>query len=70
MANELWYPIYDNTSKDVVGAGFYVEPENVGVGDGRTLGTGREGEIPNPLKDGDTFLYAYNTETNLVEAKA
>ena len=66
-----WYAIYDTASKDVVGAGFFAEPEQVDPGTGNSLSAGQDGSIPNPLMtDAGEALYVYNTETHLVEPKA
>lgn len=69
-----WYPIYEDASKDVQGAGFFADPGAVDPGAGNTLGSGQPGDIPNDLTtiDGETitYNYTYNTETNLVESKA
>ena len=68
-----WYPVYDDTTKDVEGAGFFAEPETFDPGTGKTLGSGQPGAIPEDLKDADDPTicnYTYNTSNNLVEAKA
>jgi hypothetical protein len=67
-----WYPIYDDTTKDVQGAGFFAEPGSVDPGTGKTLGSGQAGDIPNDLVEiGDppVYNYTYNTETNTVVHK-
>ena len=71
MPGELWYPVYNNVSKDVVCAGFFTYPESYDPGVGNSLGVGQQGSIPNPLLDRETSaaLYTYNTVTNLVEHK-
>lgn len=67
-----WRGIYDDTSKDVEGAGFFADPDSVDPGTGKSLTAGQAGDIPNDLIDDDTgdSNYTYNTETELVEAKA
>ena len=66
-----WYGIYDDTSKDVEGAGFFAQPDQVDPGTGKSLSAGQAGDIPNDLiaEDGSSN-YTYNTETEAVEAKA
>jgi hypothetical protein len=68
-----WYGIYDDTSKDVEGAGFFTDPDTVSAGldAGKSLTVGQAGDIPNDLiaEDG-TKNYTYNTGNNTVEAKA
>ena len=66
-----WYGIYDDTSKDVEGAGFFAEPGSVEPGTGKSLSVGQPGDIPNDLLDSEgASNYTYNTETELVVAKA
>ena len=66
-----WYGIYEDSSKDVKGAGFFAQPDQVVPGTGNSLSAGQAGDIPNDLiaENGDSN-YVYNTETDLVEAKA
>ena len=66
-----WFAIYDDTSKDVEGAGFFADPDSVEPGTGKSLSAAQAGDIPNDLiaENGDSN-YVYNTETDLVEAKA
>jgi hypothetical protein len=71
----MWYPSYDNTTKDVLCAGCYADPESVEVPEGMTMGSGQTGDIPDDLITYDeemnaVYNYTYNTETNLVEPKA
>lgn len=69
-----WYPIYDDTTKDVEGAGFFAEPESIEPGAGKSLGEGQPGDIPNDLVDmsGESavYNYTYNEGNNQVEPKA
>lgn len=66
-----WYAIYDDTSKDVEGAGFFAQPDQVDPGEGNSLSAGQPGDIPNDLLDDEGGSnYTYNTETELVQAKA
>ena len=66
-----WYGIYDDASKDVEGAGFFAQPDQVDPGTGKSLTVGQAGDIPQPLlNESDEALYTYNTGTELVEAKA
>lgn len=66
-----WSPIYDDTSKDVEGAAFFVDPDSYDPGTGKTVGAGQDGDIPELSTDGgSTYDYEYNTTTDLVEAKA
>jgi len=73
MSNELWYPIYDTSTNDVKGAGFFAEPDQVSADlpDGQALGQGQAGEIPNDLiADDGSSNYTYNTSTNTVNPKS
>jgi len=66
-----WYGIYDDSSKDVEGAGFFAQPDQVDPGTGKSLTVGQAGDIPNDLiaENGDAN-YTYNTTSELVEAKS
>ena len=69
----MWYAIYDNVTKEVNGAGFLANPDSYILPDGCSMSAGQSGDIPNDLiTNGETVVYnyIYNTETQLVEAKA
>ena len=66
-----WYPVYDTTTKDVVGVGGF-DP-SFDPGEGFALGDVQTDEMPFGVDleyPKGTYHYTYNTETNLVEAKA
>lgn len=66
-----WFAIYDDTSKDVEGAGFFAQPDQVQLEAGKSMSAGQAGDIPNDLmaEDGSSN-YVYNTVSQQVEAKA
>ena len=69
----MWYAIYDNVTKEVKGAAFFANPQEVPLPDGCSMSAGQSGDIPSDLIiNGETVVYnyIYNTETQLVEAKA
>ncbi len=70
MPDAQWYPVYDTSTNDVKGAGFFAEPENVELQAGEAMGQGQAGEIPNDLiaEDG-TSNYTYDTNTGAVAHK-
>jgi len=73
MSDALWYPIYDTSTSDVKGAGFFAEPDQVSADlpEGQALGQGQTGEIPNDLiADDGSSNYAYNTTDNTVVKKS
>jgi len=69
-----WYPIYDDTSKDVKGGGDFADPGSIDPGTGNSLGEAQNSTMPLDLiiveNEAVVYNYAYNTTTNLVEAKA
>ena len=71
MAN--WYAIYDDTTKDVEGAGFFADSATVAAGldAGKSLGIAQEGEIPGDLNDMSTGAsnYTYDTTNNVLVHK-
>lgn len=68
MAN--WYAIYDDTSKEVEGAGFFADPTAVtsGLDTGKSLSTAQAGDIPNDLIDMETQAknYTYDDTNNVL----